>query len=123
MITHTYDRSTRRLTFDVSCDILSTTVDSLDAVIQPALQSEALRLAPWTELHLNLRAVKMIDSMGLNLLVNLVRVASSREARVSAVITRLNLHRLFLFTRLDRQVALTVEEPAPADAGAQTVTH
>ncbi len=46
----------------------------------------------------------MIDSVGLNLLVALVRDMKAQNRKLQAVIASPNIHRTFQFTRLDQQI-------------------
>jgi anti-anti-sigma regulatory factor len=48
----------------------------------------------------------MVDSTGLNLLVSIIKTVSPRGAKVAAKIANANVHRTFLYTRLDKQMTI-----------------
>jgi len=99
---HTPNR-TLRLT--IPGDLLSTNVDSLRAEILYLIDSETSANA-WQFLELDLKAARMVDSAGLNLIVALIRIAEQRSRRIRVLIESPKIHRTFLFTRLDRHVDL-----------------
>jgi len=96
----------KTLSITVPGDVLSTNADALREKIFGLLESPAVRLGAWDTLSLDLSAAKMVDSVGLNLLVALVRAVKSRQAKIRAIIKSPNIHRTLLFTRLDREMEL-----------------
>ncbi|MDX2186338.1 MAG: STAS domain-containing protein [Opitutaceae bacterium] len=92
------------VTFDG--DVLSTSVDSLREQFSKLLEGNPA----WTQLELDLTAAKMMDSAGLNLITSVIKSVKARGVQVSARIASKTVHRIFLFTRLDKHVELTVEE-------------
>lgn len=87
-------------------DVLSTNVDSLSKSFTEMLNSSAVSGGRWTRLVLDISKAKMVDSMGLNLIVSLVRQVKTRGAKLEVRINNPNIHRTFLFTRMDQQVDL-----------------
>jgi anti-anti-sigma regulatory factor len=55
-----------------------------------------------------LTAAQLIDSMGLNLLVSVIKLARNRSAKVVGRIVSPNVQRALLFTRLNTQMELVM---------------
>ena len=84
----------------VESDILSTNAESvrtrlLDALQRPNAAADAI-------FELDLRAARMIDSVGLNLLVWLIKKVQERGGRVRLLIADNNIERTLQFTRLSQ---------------------
>ena len=101
---HTLDLPSKTLTVIVPGDILSTNADLLRKEIFGLLESELVARADWNRCKLDLRAAKMIDSVGLNLLVSLIKQLKIRNATIVAEITSTSVQRALLFTRLNTQM-------------------
>jgi anti-anti-sigma factor len=87
-------------------DVLSTSVDSLRAGFAKLQEGTPT----WNSLELDLTAAKMMDSAGLNLITSVIKAVKARGGQVTARISSKTVHRIFLFTRLDKHVELLVEE-------------
>ena len=109
---HHLDKKDRILSVEVEGDILSTTQERLRQSFLSLLDSREIQAAEWTLLKLDLTRAAMIDSAGLNLLVSVIKLVKERGARVAATIASASVHRTFLFTRLDRQMEVTVVQPS-----------
>ena len=107
-----FEKENLTLHITVPGDILSTNSETLRETIFSFLDAELTKTWGWKVLRLNLSAAKMIDSTGLNLLISLVKSVKNRGGRLGVTISSLNIHRTFLFTRLDTQLDLTIIEPA-----------
>lgn len=103
---HTLDSHTKTLTLVVPNDIISTNAAALRTEIFTILESEAISRANWETLQLDLRAANMIDSMGLNLLVSIIKLARTRQSKIVGVIANQNVQRALCFTRLNTQMEL-----------------
>ncbi len=121
MIEHDYDTKEHLLSLTFGTDLLSTNVEQLDTAARAVFARDDVRMSQWRTLVLDFSSVRMIDSMGINFLIQLLRVADGRKAKVKGIITRHNLHRLFLFTRLDKKIELDVRIP-PEPAAASPVS-
>ncbi len=96
--------SDRVFRLELPGDVLSTNVREL----RPLIFAELDRLpagGPAT-LELALPGAKMVDSAGLNLIVSAMRAAGAKGARMRVVVTNKNVHRTFVFTRLDQHLEL-----------------
>lgn len=105
---HNLDLSNKILTLTFAGDVLSTNVSTLRQEVFQYLESDEANRADWQTLQLDLRAAKQIDSMGLNLLVSIIKLARSRNAKVTGQIASLNVQRVLLFTRLNTQMELVM---------------
>jgi anti-anti-sigma factor len=100
------DSNTKILTITFPGDILSTTANVLREEVFHLLDSSSCKDADWNTLKLDLAAARMIDSVGLNLLVAIIRAVKPKNKLVQAVISNANIQRTFIFTRLDRQLEI-----------------
>jgi len=105
---HQIDASTRSLQVTIPGDVLSTNADQLRTEIHALFETESVKSSRWTTLVLDLTAAKMVDSVGLNLLVSLYKEAKKRSAKCSAMIKSPNIQRTFAFTRLDAHIEVTM---------------
>lgn len=103
---HILETSKHSLTFVFPGDIVSTNAAVLRQQIFAILESETVARADWQTLHLDLRAANMVDSMGLNLLVSVIKFAKNRSSKVTGQIANSNVQRAIMFTRLDTQMEL-----------------
>jgi ABC-type transporter Mla MlaB component len=87
---------------EIQVDVLSTTVGTL----RPVLIEKAEQSPEGATLELAFIGTRMIDSAGLNLVVSVIRAMRARKGRVRARVSDENVHRTFLFTRLDQQLEL-----------------
>ncbi|HRE84138.1 MAG TPA: STAS domain-containing protein [Opitutaceae bacterium] len=99
-----YNPELKTLRVTIPGDVLSTNAETLRRDITAALNNSAPNTL--NVLELDLRAARMVDSAGLNLIVSLVRAASQRSCRIRALVENTNVQRTFLFTRLDRYLEL-----------------
>ncbi len=106
-ITHQYDAGTGVLNVTIPGDILSTNADTLHDEVFALLETPEVKAGLWQTLHLNLTAAQMVDSVGLNLIVSLVRAVKVRHGNVAATVSSSNILRTFKFTRLDKQITVT----------------
>ena len=102
---HSLDPARQTLRVTIPGDLLSTSLVDIRAelmeLILPTTDS-------WSELEMDLTASKMIDSMGLNLMVSVIRIVGGRGGKVSALVRNQVVYRLFLFTRLDKHLRLVL---------------
>ena len=115
-LTHQLDLDARVLNVTIPGDILSTNADALRDELFALLESEPVRTGTWETLYLDLTGAQMVDSVGLNLIVSVVRAVKARQGKVAAKIRSTNIRRTFQFTRLDKQIAVTKVEAEAAPA-------
>ncbi len=105
-ISHQLDTVAGVVTVTIPGDILSTNADALRAELFDLLEAPQIKGSPWHTLKLDLTGAQMVDSVGLNLIVSLVRAVKARQGTVAAAISSANILRTFKFTRLDKQITL-----------------
>lgn len=98
----------KTLALTIPGDILSTNADQLRKEINAIIESPSVKSSGWTTLKLDLTAAKMIDSVGLNLIVSLYKDAKKLNAKTIAIISNPNIQRTFLFTRLDTHIQVVM---------------
>lgn len=57
-------------------------------------------------LELDLRASRMVDSVGLNVIVKTIKTADAKRAKVRLLIANQSLKRICTFTRLDQKAEI-----------------
>ncbi len=57
-------------------------------------------------LEIDLRASRMVDSVGLNVIVKTIKSAETKKARVRLLIANQSLKRICTFTRLDQKAEI-----------------
>jgi anti-anti-sigma factor len=102
MKTH-LDPKTNVLTVTLSGDLTSTSAEQLRPPINTLLDQPK---PAWSLFRLELTGAKMVDSVGLNLIVSILKLVQQRGAKMQIVCANTNVHRTFLFTRLDKQIEL-----------------
>lgn len=102
----TFDDSSKILTVQVPGDLISTSADGLRSSLGSLLAPTPTRTVPWEKLRLDLSAASMVDSVGLNLVVTILRAVQKLNARLQISYTSPNVLRTFKFTRLDQHVDL-----------------
>lgn len=104
---HTLDSNTNTLQVKIPGDITSTTA--------PGLRTELFELLDrelpgddnnWNTLRLDLSSANMVDSVGLNLLVAIIRRIKEHGRKISCAIASQHVHRTMMFTRLDSMMQI-----------------
>jgi len=94
------------LYLDVPGDIVSTGVRELSDQLRSLCALEDVQQAEWHTLELDLTGARMIDSMGLNFLVQILKWVDERKATTRILIRDRNLDRLLRFTRLNEHAEI-----------------
>ena len=82
-------------------DVLSTGVRDLFDKLHALQKDPQVQQSSWRTLELDLTGTKMIDSMGLNFIVQILKLAKERDAKAKILIQDKNLDRLLRFTRMN----------------------
>ena len=98
------------LTIVFPARFVSTNTDQLREKLAEFFTSPEAKINQWKRLELDFRATEFIDSIGLNLVFDLVKGAEEREAEIVAwVVSR--AVRLILYTvRLDKKMDIRLVE-------------
>lgn len=97
-------------TTSVTCvcngDLTSTTAAAYRSLIDQKMGSATADNPGWNHLELDLRAARMVDSVGLNLLVSVIKNMKERGGSVRILIAHPNIQRILAFTRIDRHAEI-----------------
>lgn len=107
----TFCAGAARLVCVAAGDITSTTEHAFRAQLEQLFASAA---PGWRVLVIDLRATRMIDSKGLNLIVSMVKRLRAEGREVHFLAPQASVRRVLAFTRLDRH-ATVVEAAGGAD--------
>jgi anti-anti-sigma factor len=94
------------LTLRVPGDLISTNAEALRNEAGTLLEPVEGAARQWDVFKLDLSLAQMIDSVGLNLVVTLVKRVQKLGARMQITYSNPNILRTFNFTRLDKHVEL-----------------
>ena len=94
------------LTFVVPGDLISTTAEPLREEITALLEDTAKPATAWHTFRLDLTHAKMVDSVGLNFIVTILKSVQKHGAKMQVVYGNQNVQRTLLFTRLDKHLEL-----------------
>ena len=81
-------------------DVLSTGVHQIREQMDRIFEKPEVVASKWALLNLDLSAARIIDSMGLNFLVGMLKFVNGKGAKMRITIQDSNLDRLLRFTRL-----------------------
>lgn len=94
------------VTLTVPGDLVSTTAEALRQEAERLLESAGEPQRKWNTFILNLSAAKMVDSVGLNLVVLLLKRVQKFGGKMQITYSSPNVLRTFSFTRLDKHIGL-----------------
>jgi len=107
---HKLNSAEQTLEITLPGDLLSTNADQIRSEVFGLLETAPIKAGGWNTLKLDLTAAKMVDSVGLNLVVGLYKEAKKRGAKTSAVLSNSNIQRTFIFTRLDSHIQVIMDK-------------
>ncbi len=91
--------------------VVSTNVDELRAELSHYHESAEGRIQKnWTSLLLDFTRTDFVDSMGLNLVFDLVKLAENRKAPISALLKSRAVRLTFYTVRLDKKMEILLVE-------------
>lgn len=94
------------ITYVFRGDLLSTNAAACQAEISRLMGADDT----WKVIVLDLRAARMVDSVGLNLIVSIIRGSRPDGRFVRVVVSNQNVRRVLAFTRIDQHAEVIVEE-------------
>jgi len=100
------DLENKLLTVHVSGDLISTNAEKLRIGICELLKASEGAPQKWNTFQLDLTGAKMIDSVGLNVIVAVLKRVRQRAAKMQITYSDPNVFRTFTFTRLDKHLEL-----------------
>ena len=105
-MTSNLDSKEQSLTLRVAGDLLSTNAESVRNEITSLLGASGAAPPKWNLFRLDLASAKMVDSVGLNLVVGLLKQVQKQGAKLQITYSSQNILRTFAFTRLDKHIEL-----------------
>ncbi|HWD19515.1 MAG TPA: STAS domain-containing protein [Verrucomicrobiae bacterium] len=99
------DAEKKVLTLRLRGDLTSGNTASAQA-IAALLQAARDEGRPWRNVELDLREARMVDSVGLNMIVAVFKSTQRGGGRLRLNYSDANVHRTFVFTRLDQHLDL-----------------
>ena len=93
-------------TIRVPGDLLSTTVEAVRGEFAGLLAGSAGQPGAKQKINLDLTAANAVDSVGLNLIVTLLKAVQKNGGQMRVTCRNPNVHRVLLFTRLDQHLEL-----------------
>ncbi|MEM9400090.1 MAG: STAS domain-containing protein [Verrucomicrobiota bacterium] len=110
MITHNVDSMNQELVVQIPGDLLSSNVAEISGQINEIKTNpNNFGGGNWKTLTLDLCKARMVDSIGLNMLVSLIKDMKSRGGNLKVVITSKTVYRTFLATRLDKLINVVLK--------------
>ena len=94
------------LTLRVPGDLISTNAEALRAEINGLLEPSERSARSWNAFRLDLSAATMVDSVGLNLIVTLLKRVKKAGGTMQIAYSSPNILRTLTFTRLDQHAEL-----------------
>lgn len=94
------------LTVSLSGNILSTNAQEVRTQLTHALNDPKSSAGTLEVFELDVTRAQMIDSVGLNLIVWLLKAVRERRARLRLVVASVHVERTLQFTRLDQQAEI-----------------
>lgn len=104
---HRIDNQRGSLCIQVTGDILSTNAETIRGEMLKYLEADGRGCRM---IEIQLLQARMVDSMGLNTLVSVVRRAKSLGLSARVLTANPSLHRIFRFTRLDQHMDVVLQE-------------
>ena len=101
---HSAESGASTFTLALPGNILSTNVQEVRVQLTGALGDPRSAAGALEVFELDLTRAQMIDSVGLNLIVWLLKAGRERRARLRLLVASVHVERTLQFTRLDQQV-------------------
>lgn len=108
MIQHQLDTREKTLKLIFPGDLTGSNTPQIDTEIKKIFEKE--QSTDWNTLILDLSTAQMVDSIGLNLIVNLIKYVKNRGGQVKSLMSNRTVYRTTLFTRLDKQMVVELIE-------------
>jgi anti-anti-sigma factor len=87
-------------------DLTSTSFDQAKLSVFQAMADADARRDPWRTLRIDLGNARMVDSVGLNLLVHVIKHVEQHGHHLEIVISHPSVARAIAFTRLDTKLTV-----------------
>ena len=108
MVTAFHDTDNESLILVVDGDVLSTTAETCVAEIEERLSEHNSR--KWRNFQLDLRTARMVDSVGLNVIITLVKKMLKKKKPMKIYIASPSVKRVFEFSHLGKYVDIVFKK-------------
>ena len=108
MVTASLNAQRRTLRVKIKGDVLSTNAEAHAGAITEIFEHH--KGTDISKFNLDLRTAQMVDSVGLNMILGLVRFANERRFTTKIAIASPAVHRVFQFSRLNKAVEVVFKE-------------
>lgn len=105
-MTHVFNPVTGMLMISVPGNLLSTNASQFLASAMSLIEAQPRLDVAWQGAQFDLTRAQMVDSAGLNALICLIRKLKIDGKRAVIHVQDAHVHRIFVFTRLDRQAEI-----------------
>ncbi|OIO59348.1 MAG: hypothetical protein COZ46_02620 [Verrucomicrobia bacterium CG_4_10_14_3_um_filter_43_23] len=96
------------LTISIPGDISSTNASEVQASIIQIVETKNVWQNKWNHLKIDLTRAEIIDSLGINVLINVQRKVKNRPCDIEIVIASSTILQLLSYTRIDQQMKITM---------------
>jgi anti-anti-sigma factor len=104
--TNHLDSKTKTLVFHVEGDVTSNHVARYGGELDALLATYGSSPVNWDTFRMDITAASMVDSVGLNMIVSILKRIQKLGAKMQVSYKDPNVHRTLMFTRLDRHVQM-----------------
>lgn len=111
----TSDERAHTLTLSFPSRVISTNTDTLRGELDAFWPTPLAQLnTKWEKLELDFKLTSFVDSIGLNLIFDIVKLAEDRKAPVTAILRSRAVRLTFYTVRLDKKMDIKlIESPEP----------
>jgi anti-anti-sigma regulatory factor len=102
----------KRLTISFPRRVVSTNAEELREQLSGFWKSVDNQIGSWENLELDFRKTEFVDSIGLNLIFELVRLAGEKKAPIAAWLRSRAVRLIFYTVRLDKKMDIRLLENA-----------
>jgi len=102
-VTSDYDQKSSSLRLVLMGDITSTSTIALHRDVFAILNHEQAKSLQIVKVEVDIKSANMVDSLGLNLIIAILKWAKQREAGLSITVSKLGVYSVMLAVGLDRQ--------------------
>lgn len=103
---HKIDKDKKELKLIFSGDLLSNNIEDLWEDINPVINSDEVKKAEVDTWILDMNNTQMVDSLGLNLIVSLIKKAQKAGAKVKAIVLSHVVYMTLLNTRVHEKMEI-----------------
>jgi len=104
------DEKDARLKLTFPSSVVSTNIDAIREQLAAYSESVDAKINKWKRLELDFMATDFVDSIGLNLIFELVKIAEEKKAEIVALLKSRAVRLIFYTVRLDKKMDIRLIE-------------